>query len=213
MKKFIALSLTMFFAIAMNAQDAEKILKDLSEKAKTFKTVKATYTYRLIDSMSGLDESSEGEITIKDEKYHLDTGDYLIISDGTSQWTYQRDVNEVLIDDMEDLGDDGFDPKTMFTIWEDDFNYALKGSVNMEGVDCWEIHLYPNNSEDKTFHTIKMFVDKKKMEVFRLEVKGREGTDVIYKMKTFQTDQAVPDSKFQFNEGDFPGVEIIDNRL
>ena len=203
----------MFFAIAMNAQDAESILKDLSEKAKTFKTVKATYTFRLIDSMSGLDESSEGEITIKDDKYHLNTGDYLIISDGESQWTYQQDVNEVLIDDMEDLGDDGFDPKTMFTIWEDDFKYDLKGTKNIEGVDCYEIHLFPNDVESKTFHTIKMFVDKNKMEVFRLEVKGREGTDVIYKMKTFQTNVSVPDTKFQFDVGDFPGVEVIDNRL
>ncbi|MGB0425080.1 MAG: LolA family protein, partial [Flavobacteriales bacterium] len=206
MKKILSLTASLFFACTMLAQDAEEVLGELSQKAKSYTSIKASYTSRLIDNISGVDIPSKGTVTTKGEKYRLDTGDYLIISDGETMWTYQKEHNEVSIDYLEDMGDDGIDPSKFFTLWEKDFTSTMKGEINIDGIDCYEIYLYPTEPEEKSFHTIKMFVDKKKMEVYKLDVKGRDGTDVTYKVKTFETDGSVGDSIFKFSESEFPGV-------
>ena len=213
MKRILSLTASMFFAFTMLAQDAEQILGELSLKAKSYTSIKASYTSRLIDNISGVDIPSKGTVTTKGEKYRLDTGDYLIISDGETMWTYQKEHNEVSIDYLEDMGEDGIDPSKFFTLWEKDFTSNLKGEINMDGIDCYEIYLYPTEPEEKSFHTIRMYVDKKRMEVYKLEVKGRDGTDVTYKVKTFEVNVPVNDQTFEFGADEFPGVEVIDNRL
>ncbi|MGB1031583.1 MAG: LolA family protein, partial [Flavobacteriales bacterium] len=91
MKKILSLTASLFFACTMLAQDAEEVLGELSQKAKSYTSIKASYTSRLIDNISGVDIPSKGTVTTKGEKYRLDTGDYLIISDGETMWTYQKE--------------------------------------------------------------------------------------------------------------------------
>lgn len=212
MKYLFTFAIALLGMSVIKAQTAESILNELSEKAKSYKSVEATYTSKLIDKASNFQNTSQGKIAMQGDRYNLDTGDYLLISDGENLWTYQKEYNEVNVDLTEDLGEDGFSPNQLFTIWEDDFKSELKGVKNIDGVDCYEIHLFPNNAEERTFHTVKMFIDNKKLEVFKLEVKGREGTDVIYKVLTFNPNVSVDPSTFTFSEDDFPGVDVIDNR-
>ena len=212
MKYLFTFAIALLGMSVIQAQSAESILNELSEKAKKYKSVEATYSSKLIDKASNFQNTSQGKISMQGDSYNLDTGDYLLISDGNNLWTYQKEYNEVNVDLIEDLGEDGFSPNKLFTIWENDFKSELKGVKNIDGIDCYEIHLFPNKAEDRTFHTVKMFVEKSKMEVYKLEVKGREGTDVIYKILTFKPNAVVDPSKFTFKEIDFPGVDIIDNR-
>ncbi|MDP4588575.1 MAG: hypothetical protein NWS86_10405, partial [Flavobacteriales bacterium] len=55
--------------------------------------------------------------------------------------------------------------------------------------------------------------DKNKMELFKMEVKGREGSDMVYKVKSFKTNTSLSDTVFKFNKALYPGVEMIDNRF
>ncbi|MDG1158536.1 MAG: outer membrane lipoprotein carrier protein LolA [Flavobacteriales bacterium] len=213
MKKISFLLLLMMAAVGTQAQDAAKILNELSAKAKKYQSIEAEYTSRMIDKINGVDISTQGSIKIKGEKYHLDLGDYTLISDGATLWTYQKESNECMIDDLADMEDEAFNPSDMFTLWEQDFKNEYKGEVNVDGVDCFLIHLYPTDTEERDFHTIKMYIDKNKMELFKMEVKGREGSDMVYKVKSFKTNTSLSDAVFKFNKALYPGVEMIDNRF
>jgi outer membrane lipoprotein-sorting protein len=213
MKKISFLLLLMIAALGTQAQDAAKILNELSAKAKKYQSIEAEYTSRMLDQMNGIDLSTKGSIKIKGEKYHLDLGDYTLISDGSTLWTIQKESNECMIDDLADMEDEAFKPSDMFTLWEQGFKNEYKGEINVDGVDCYLIHLYPTDTEERDFHTIKMYIDKNKMELFKMEVKGREGSDMIYKVKSFKTNSSLSDSVFQFKESEYPGIEIIDNRF
>jgi len=210
--------LFLFFVLigqhTLQAQTSKEILDKLSAKAKTWKTISADFTSGLVDKKANIDRKQEGSIKLKGQKYHLNLPDYLIISDGTTVWSYDKKGNVCTIEDLEDVKDSSFDPSDLFTIWEKDFKHEMKNtSATMGAVACYEIALYPNNPKDKPYHTITMFVDKAKLEVVKIIVKTRENTEITYAVKNFKTGSDFPDTDFSFSKAKYPGVEVVDNRL
>lgn len=200
-------------AVSVQAQNAHALLERMSERARTYDSVRATYTSLLIDKANDMEMTQEGTIEIEGDKYHLDLGDYVVISDGESVWTYERSINECYVDDAEELAEDGMDPSKLFTIWEDDFRSELHGEQTLGSEQVTVVHLYPNVSDDKSYHTIQLFIDEDALELVRAVVKGREGTDVQYDVHTFEPNAPVNAAQFTFKAASYPGVDIIDNRL
>lgn len=200
-------------ASASYAQSADDLLSRLSQEAKSYESIEATYASTMEDKVSNFDASQEGTIYIDGDKYHLNIGDYIIISDGETIWTYETAVNDCYIDDAEIMAEEGMDPSKLFTIWEDDFKNEWKGHATIQGQEVIHINLYPLASDDKPFHTIQLYINESELRLVRAIVKGREGTDVTYDVKTFKPRAKVDASRFKFNPAQFPGVNIIDNRL
>lgn len=201
------------FPTSVSGQSSTDILTALSEKARTYESVVATYTSTLTDKVADFEAVQTGTIRILGDQYHLDLGDYVVISNGQSVWTYDVAMHECMVDDAEALAEDGLDPSKLFTIWEDDFKNEDKGTAQMNGRSVRQINLYPNQPEDKAFHTIVLYIDEAELEMVRAVVKGREGTDVGYDVNTFEPGATIHPEIFSFREADFPGVTVIDNRL
>lgn len=216
MKSIFTAALTALTFLAFtdaNAQESEKILNDLSAKAKKYTTVYAEYTSRLIDKSNDVDIKQSGKVFVKGEKYSLELGEYTMISDGESVWTFEKSANDCYIDYLEDVADGSLSPSQMFTIWEDGFKHEFKSEVTEDGKTLYWINLYPTNPSDKNFHTIQLYIDKAKMEVVKFIVKGREGSDIVYSITKFVPNKEISDNEFTFNPRKFPGVNIIDNRI
>lgn len=201
------------FASLSLAQTADALLSQLSEKAKGYGTISATYTSTLTDLKNDFSEELSGTILIDNDKFNLDLGDYVIISDGVTVWTYDTSVNECYVDDVEILIEEGMDPSKIFTIWEDDFKTENKGAVDVNGTSCTQVNLYPIGADEKPYHTIQLYIDEGKMEITKVFVKGREGNDTEYIINSFESGVTAPEGSFKFNEGKYPGVELIDNRI
>lgn len=195
------------------AQNADALLTKLSEKAQNYGTISASYTSELVDLKSDFKENLEGKIIIDGVKFNLDLGDYIIISDGITVWTYDTQSNDCYVDDAEILIEDGMDPSKIFTIWEDNFRTEWKGRMLVNGKDCVQVNLYPSVDEDKAYHTLQLFIDDVAMEIVRLIVKGRDGADTEYNISKFETGVNIPDDTFKFSDQKYPGVSIIDNRI
>ena len=213
MKFIVAASLTLGFATWGWAQDANALLSKLSEQAKSYGSIEATYTSTMVDKVSDFEATQSGTIYVDGSKYSLDIGDYLIISDGVTIWTYEPAVNDCYVDDAEMMAEDGMDPSKLFTIWEDDFKNEWKGTATVNGEELTQINLYPLAGDDKPFHTIQLYISEKDLELRRAIVKGREGTDVTYDVGSFKPQAEVPTSTFTFDPAKFPGVNIVDNRI
>lgn len=206
-------ALTVFAFTTTQAQSSEKILNDLSAKAKKYTTVYAEYSSRLIDKANDVDMQQSGKVFVKGEKYSLELGEYTMISDGESVWTFEKSANDCYVDYLEDVADGSLSPSQMFTIWEDGFKHEFKSEVTEGGKTLYWINLYPTNPTDKNFHTIQLYIDKAKMEVVKFVVKGREGNDIVYSITKFVPNKDISDAQFTFNPRNFPGVNIIDNRI
>lgn len=216
MKNFIYTLSTMaimFLAIGTQAQDSAKILNELSAKAKKYTTVYAEYSSRLIDKKNNIDLKQEGKVYIQGEKYNLELGDYNLITDGETHWTYEKATNDCYIDYLEDMEGEAFSPSDMFTIWEKDFRHELRETVTEGGKEFFLIYLFPLKPSEKAFHTIQLYVDKSKMEISKFIVKGREGNDIIYTLKSFKPNATLPANIFKFSQSAHPGSKMIDNRI
>lgn len=202
------------FAFNSTAQTSKEVLDKLSAKAKTYKSITSDFTSTLNNPKAGVNQTNTGSVKIKGSKYYVNMGDYQIWSDGKTVWNYNKSDNSVTIDNLSDVKDGGFDPSEIFTIWEKNFKHEMKNTnVTMDGIACYQIALYPNDTKNKSYHTITLYIDKTKMEVSQVEVKTRENATVTYKIKNFKGTTDVPDADFTFSKSKFPGVEEIDNRI
>lgn len=213
MKRVLLIMVAVVVSFTSNAQDSQTILNKLSEKAKGYTSIYAEYESRIVDKQNGIDESQSGKIKIQGEKYNLSLGNYTIITDGENIWSYSKDANECSLDLLEDMEDDAFDPGALFTIWENDYKHEYKNEVAVAGKKTYQINLYPNNPSDKPYHTIVLYIDKTAMEIVKIEMKGREGVDNTYLVKEFKPNYEMNSQDFNFQPGNYPGVEIIDNRI
>ncbi|PCJ80077.1 MAG: hypothetical protein COA49_09995 [Bacteroidetes bacterium] len=208
---FVLLSISLGFN--GYSQNPEELLSKLSERAKTFENIEATYSSKIVDLKNNFEETISGKIYIEGDKFNLNLGEFIIISDGITVWTYETETNDCYIDDADMLIEEGMDPSRIFTIWEDEFKSEWKGREMVGDRDCVQINLYPIDGEDKPYHTLKMYIDDVNLEIVRLVVKGREGTDTDYIIESFKTGVTLPKSSFSFDKASFPGASMIDNRI
>ena len=207
----LALIAGLFLSSPLFSQDADALLNKLSEKAQSFKAYEIAYTSTLLDLKNDFELAQEGIVQIEGDRFHLDLGDYVIYCDGETVWTFEPEMNECYIDDTETMKEEGMDPSKLFTVWEEDFRREWMGRTSVEGRDCAHINLYA--STDKAYHTLQLFVDDKALEVVQIVMKGREGSDVTYTVKSFSTTLEVAPGMFTFPAEKHPGVDLIDNRI
>ena len=166
------------------------------------------------DQQADLNVEQKGNVIIQGEKFVLDLDEnFELISDGKTIWTYSKEGNEVMIDNVEDVYDEeGIKPSEIFTVWEKDFQkyYESEATINGKNVDV--LKLTPTNPKDKSYHTVKVYIDQVKTELVKVVIFGKEGNNITYSINRFESNVNVSSDTFAFNKSKHPGVEMIDNR-
>ena len=213
MKKLFIISLFAAFTLQASAQTVEQakaILDKMSKKYKAMSAFKATFSWELSSQVESIEESFTGEVTVKDNKYHLDLGDQVIYNDQRTVWTYLKDENEVTITEYEP------DPEEltitqMYTIYEDGYKYLYLGEETIDGVVYDVIDLTPEDRE-LSFFRIQLRVGKNDSVIKSWKIFERNGRIYTYKIEDFKPNVEVSDQDFVFNKAKHPDVEEIDLR-
>jgi len=190
---------------------AKAILDKLSQKNKSYSTIKADFEYTLKNEGEGLNESQKGTITLKGEKYIIELGTQQVISNGKDVWTYLKDVQEVQLTEI--LPDDEssmLSPHKLFTIYESGFKYVYKGQETIDGKTIDVINLYPIDAGEKPFHTVVLRVNNAASQIHSMTIKMKDGNTFAYDLTTFETNKPIADNAFEF---EVPAdAELIDLR-
>src|SRR5690606_6535997 len=117
-----------------------------------------------------------------------------------------------VVPDESEMEEDYLSPTNILTLWEKGFKYKFDKESTLNGNTVNIVNLYPEDPEEKTFHTIQLFVDKSKNEMKQIMIKGKDGTDFIYVINNFKTNQPINENKFTFNSKEHPGIDVIDLR-
>jgi len=211
MKKLSILLFAGIFALNIHAQvdtKAKSILDKLSAKTKSYSTIKADFVYSMVNKSDGVNESQNGKIELKGNKYVLSIQGQDIISDGKTIWTYIKESEEVQINSISEDDDEGISPNKIFTLYEEGFKYKFVEEKD----NIQTINLYPKDANEKPYHRISLFINKTKGEITKVKVFGKDGTLTTYKIKTFTPNTTISDTRFTFNKSKHPNVEIIDLR-
>jgi outer membrane lipoprotein-sorting protein len=219
---FLLTGLTANYAFAQNDKDAtaKKILNEVSRKYRSYDVVKTDFTFTFEDRQAGTKDSQTGTLVSrsKSNKFKVtiyspedkSTVSQEIISDGKSQWTYNKKDKEVELSDV-DHSSDTFNPAQIFTIYEKGYKYVYNGDEKVDGKLCQVIDLTPEDSS-KPFFKVRLSVDKAKKLVYSAMIFDKNGSRYNYVIRSFTPNVKVPESTFTFDKKDHPGVELVDLR-
>jgi len=204
-KSYLIIVIIMICAVS-NAQDAQEIIKNVQTKYDNITDAKATFTQTL-KSSGGKSNSSSGTIYIKkSNKYRIEAGGQIIITDGQTSWSYSPKRKQVVVDNYKDDGNT-FSPNKFLFNYPENFYSDLEGEENIGGVDCYVIKLTPRNGG--SVKSAKIWIDKNEDLIRKINVVTSESTNT-YTLKDISLDAGLSTSKFSFSTPE--GVEVIDLR-
>lgn len=203
--------LTISVSAQSNDPAAKKILDDVSAKFRTFKTVQASFSYRVEDGNGKVISTKVGTVWMKGTKYKVLFGGQEIFCDGKTVWNYDKNAKEVTINTVEGKGN-GITPQILFTnFYDKDFLYKLNGEKKVQNKIIQEIEMTPTD-KSKNFHTVYLMVDKNAKTIYSTKVLENTGNRYTYTVTSMKTDLAMNDSQFTFDKSKYPGVEEVDLR-
>jgi outer membrane lipoprotein-sorting protein len=194
-----------------NDPDAKKILDAVSVKFKTFKTVQASFTYKVEDAKGKVQSTKKGTILMKGTRYQVSFSGQEIFCDGVTIWNYDKAANEVSISKL-DASNGTITPQKLFTnFYDKDFYYVLNGEKKVGTKTIQEIEMTPVD-KSKPFHKVYVQIDKSGKTIYSTKVLENAGNRYTYTISTIKTNQPLADTQFIFDKKKYPGVEEIDLR-
>lgn len=194
-----------------NDPDAKKVLDGVSAKFKTFKTAKASFTYKVENGAGKVLSSKNGTVYMKGIKYRVTIVGQEIFCDGNNIWTYDKSVNEVTITKF-DTETNTLTPQKLFTnFYDQDFLYKLNGEKKQGTKIIQEIEMTPID-KTKPFHKVYIYINKAGKTITGTKVLEKSGSRYNYIVNSLIPNTALTDSYFVFDAKKYPGVEIIDLR-
>lgn len=189
---------------------AKVILDKVSKTNKSFSTIHIDFSFRLENKTNDIDETQNGQVWIKGEKFKLVLSGVERYSDGKTVWTYLEDDDECQIADAGGEDEEGsISPSSLLTIYEKGFNYLYGAEVSVNGKKTDMIKLFPEGG-GKPYHTIKLYVDKATSQIARIEVYGKDGNTFTYDLKSITSNKPMADSLFVFDTS--KAGDIVDLR-
>lgn len=205
----------LLFAISSQAfsqtdKKAKEILDKVSEKTKSYASISANFDFNMENADVDLKETSQGTIIIQGDQYKLSINGIEIFCDGKSQWTYMADASEVNISEAGSDCDGGLNPATIFTIYEEGFNYTYLGEFTNNKKQTYKIDLKP--TEEKEFSRVILEIDQNNYQIISAVMYGNDNNLYTIKVKTMETAKTYPAATFVFNATAHPNVDVIDMR-
>ena len=124
-RSYFLILFSMFYC-ASNAQDAQEIIKEVQSKYENISDAKASFTQTLKGN-GGKANSSSGVIYIKKtNKYRIEAGGQVIITDGQTSWLYSPRKKQVVVDNYKEDGNT-FSPNKFLFNYPENFYSDLEG--------------------------------------------------------------------------------------
>jgi len=208
--------IVLFLAVFANLQaqedkKAKGILDKLSAKTKSYATIRTEFSYALVNKDRKINNSQFWKLLLKGDKYRLDMGDQVIISDGKTMWKILKNDKEVEISSPT-AKEDALNPKNIFTMYEKGFKFKYVKEEKLGTKIVHVIDLFPIVPKEKDYNSIRLFIDKTALQVLKSEIKGKNGNVYTYDIKKFATNEAIEEAQLSFKKADFPGFEVNDLR-
>jgi outer membrane lipoprotein carrier protein len=214
-KLYSILAVLLSSVLVVSAQksdpEAKKVLDAVSAKFKSFKSVQASFAYKVEDARGKVQASKTGTLVMKGTKYKVTFVGQEIFCDGKTVWNYDKSAKEVTINNVEASGST-ISPQKLFTnFYDKDFLYMLNGEKKVGARTIQEIELTPTD-KSKNFHKVYVQVDKNAKTIYSMRVLENGGNRYTYTINSMKTDAAVNDAQFVFQKSQYPGVEEVDLR-
>ena len=200
MKKYLGFLLVVFLSFqSISAQNA-KLLEELQNHFNSIKDFSAD----LVQLNNGR-INLKGKIFFKKENnLRLELKNIIIVSDGKTNWNYNKKLKKVIISDYDEN-----DPSVL-SLKRIIFDYPAKCEVS-ETMEKGEnvLVLKPQPNSGINADVIKIWINKEN-NVTRVSASEASGDDIEVRFSNYVVNAGIPDSEFSFTPPQ--GTKVIDLR-
>lgn len=210
--KLFSLAILLFTTVSVaSAQNARAILDNASGAYNKAGGVTVSFTLDSKDTKSKSVYSYEGKAYMKGDKFKIDIPDAITWFDGTTQWTYIKDTEEVSISNPTGIELQSISPSALFSIYKKGHNLVYKGEKRVAGKTVQEIELIPQK-KGADISKIIVLIDKSSSIFSKITLVSKTGVENTLSIKSYQPNSTIADNLFTFNKKDYPKAEIVDLR-
>ena len=193
-----------FFLSSQDDKKAVELLDKMSDNYKKMKGFTSSFTYSMNNLNEDIQDSFEGKISVRNEKYILFIEGQKIINDSKTVWTYIEELNEVTISEF-DPSEQEISLNNIFEIYKEGFTYKYLGIKE----DFSMVEIYPED-EDKSYYKILFKINSSNL-LESFTVYDNSNSLYIYSINDF-VEEELDATLFSFELENYPDIEVIDFR-
>ena len=208
----ICLLILSYTGFCQNDAAAIALLDEVSAKAENYSTLKIEFSMFVENLHNAKRETHSGNACYKSGYYKLDIMGQIVYSDGTTNWTYLKDAEEVNITDNTENQNMMLNPQSLLKDYKNNFKVKYIADKFEKNRPLVEIDLIPKVIENKKYSKITVKIDKTKKQIFSARYVGKDGVSYLIEITKFTENPSIPDSEIKYSNSLYPGAEIIDMR-
>lgn len=212
MKKLVLILVAVMTVSLATAQDAKKLLNEVSAKVKSYENITIDFKYNLNNSKENVNQDTRGDVTLMGNKYVLNMLGTTRMFDGKTIFTIVPEDEEVTISRYNAAEDREITPSKMLTFYEQGYTYKMDIVQDIKGRKIQYVKLIPidTNAEIKD---ILLGIDVQTKHIYKLVQTDRNGTKYTITVNSFKTNQPLSKTLFTFDEAKYKEDGYYINKL
>jgi len=212
MRSFIIFLSILTLSAIGNAQTAQEYLNKVEEGFS--KLNKAAYSFSLtIEIPEQSDITQTGSLKKEGDKVYATIGDRWIKSDGTNQWVYDPELNEVQIFNASESNALPISPETLTRLYKDgSFEYDITGRGVIENKEVVFIEFKPLDDMSE-YVKMRFALTEKDGQPVYFKVFARDANRYTLEINSVDKSPVFDQDIFTFKPSDYPNVTVEDLRL
>jgi outer membrane lipoprotein-sorting protein len=197
MKRNLILLIILMNVAFLGATDsANKIIRNVEKKLTSAQSIRVHFTETYIWELTGEESSLEGELILGNgDRFRITTEDQIIVSDGTTLYTYSKPSHRVLIDKLSS-DDNTLLPRQILFHYKKDYRAIVQQTESVKGIPCTVLEFHAL-SKDIFVPEIRVWIDTKAWVPRQVEQTDLEKNRTIYFLNTIEFDIPLPPLVFQ----------------
>lgn len=190
-------------------QSAKSVLDETSNLLQNCGDIEACFQ---ASQFNGTQEvgSTQGIIYISGKKFKIQTTELTSWFDGSTLWNLLAGSDEVNISTPTSTELQRLNPYSFVNLYKSGYNLSLS-EVDYAGKSCHSVTLKAQ-SKSAEVQTLLLTIDKSSKFPLSIRLKDNKGDWFRVRVSNVYTNKYFKESTFQFNEKDYPGIEVIDLR-
>lgn len=185
---------------------ADNLLDKVVAGIRASSPLKMDYSYNVFDDDGELVQADKGYIYIDDCRYALMMDNMKVWCDGTTQWSYMKDIDEIYITEADSEEAQNLSPLYIMEHYRKDCDASLTDNGDKSLVTL------KIDDEENDIERVELYVSKKETQLVAMLIymPGQGHIEVL--LDGYTPNCGVGDDAFVCPEDDFSSAEIIDMR-
>ncbi|MFV0540704.1 MAG: LolA family protein [Aestuariibaculum sp.] len=197
--KIITTVVLTILTLNLFAQDqAKSLLKQVSEKVKSYDNISISFKYILENTTENIKQETKGDVVLQGEKYKLNILGITRLFDGTKLYSISSEDEEVTISSNDINDEDAITPSKMLSFYQDGYTYKMDIEQNINGRKIQYVKLSSIDSNSEIDY-ILLGIDKQTKHIYNLIQVGKNKTKTILTITSFKTNEPLSKSLFTFD--------------